>query len=117
MIKNNSLNRVALSLGVAFTLVFGFSISAQAQSGSDNQGYQSNEKDNGVYGDSPSGLNPLDIMHRAQQIRGRSATEFSEESQLQISNSASDFKRLQQQRILEQQQSQKSGVEAVETAE
>ena len=115
MIKNNSLNQIAFGLGVALTLVIGFGTSAQAQVGTDDGGYQSNEKGSGVYGDTPSGLNPLDIMHRAQQSNGRSAAEFGEESQTQIDNSASDFKRLQQQRILEQQQQRKSGVEAEAT--
>ena len=115
---NNRLNRflncgafAKLAVGVA--LVLGSATVAQAQAGVDNQGYQSNEKD-GLYGDAPAGLNPLDLMHRAQQS-GRSAEEFNEESQLQIDNSVSDFKRLQQQRILEQQQQNTTGVRAVPT--
>ena len=99
----------------AIALILGVSTTAQAQSGVDNQGYQSNEK-NGIYGDAPSGLNPLEIMHRAQQSNGRSAEEFSQDSQIQIDNSVSDFKRLQQQRILEQQSENTVEVEAVETA-
>lgn len=103
MIKSNRPNRFYLGLGLACAIVLGASSAALAQAGVDDRGYQSNEKDSGVYGDAPAGLNPLDIMHRAQQVNGRSADEFNEESQLQIENSASDFKRLQQQRILEQQ--------------
>ena len=111
MINNNVLKQVGLGLGIALTLVAGFSTSARSQV-RDDQGYQSNEKGSGVYGDAPSGLNPLEIMHRAQQTRGRSAAEFNEESQTQINNSASDFKRLQQQRILEQRSRQTEEVEA-----
>ena len=111
MIKNNL--KIGL-VGVALTLVAGFGTSALAQYRTD-EGYQSNEKDSGIYGDAPSGLDPLDIMHRAQQSNGRSAAEFNEESQTQIDNSASDFKRLQQQRILEQRSRQTEEVEAVQT--
>ncbi|NJL52100.1 MAG: hypothetical protein HC930_07555 [Hydrococcus sp. SU_1_0] len=104
MIKNNRLNQVCWATAIAVTAIAGFNSAALAQ-GSNDDGYQSNEK-SGIYGDAPSGLDPLDIIHRAQQINGRSAVEFDRESQAQIDNSALDFKRLQQQRILEQQQSQ-----------
>ncbi|MEY2830828.1 MAG: hypothetical protein RLZZ574_86 [Cyanobacteriota bacterium] len=116
MIKNNRLNLIYWAIGIVFVAIAGLNSAALAQSstGSDD-GYQPNEKD-GIYGDAPAGLNPLDIMHRAQQANGRSADEFSQESQTQIDNSASDFKRLQQQRILEQQQSApKQPVETRET--
>ncbi|MEO0012036.1 MAG: hypothetical protein RLZZ535_425 [Cyanobacteriota bacterium] len=105
MIKNNRLNSIYWATGISLVAIAGLSSSVLAQSstGTDD-GYQPNEK-NGIYGDAPAGLNPLDIMHRAQQTNGRSAAEFDRESQTQIDNSASDFKRLQQQRILEQQQS------------
>lgn len=114
MIKNNRLHRTGWAVGIALVAIAGLNLSAVAQSGADD-GYQPNEKD-GIYGDAPAGLNPLDIMHRAQQTNGRSAAEFDRESQTQIDNSASDFKRLQQQRILEQQQSTpKEPVETIET--
>lgn len=102
MIKNNRLNQI-WATGIALVALAGLNSAALAQS-SNNDGYQANEKD-GIYGDAPAGLNPLDLMHRAQQANSRSADEFDQESQAQIDNSASDFKRLQQQRILEQQQS------------
>lgn len=116
MIKNNRLHRTGWSVGIALVAIAGLNsaVLAQSSTGADD-GYQPNEK-NGIYGDAPAGLNPLDIMHRAQQTNGRSADEFNRESQTQIDNSASDFKRLQQQRILEQQQlGQKQG-ETAETA-
>jgi hypothetical protein len=106
MIKNNRLNQISWATALAVTAIAGFNDPALAQGGGD-EGYQSNEK-SGIYGDAPAGLDPLDIIHRAQQANGRSAAEFDQESQSQIDNSALDFKRLQQQRILEQQQSQQS---------
>ena len=121
MNKNNRLNQFLgcsafAKLAVGIALVLGITTTAQAQPGVDNQGYQSNEK-NGIYGDAPAGLDPLEIMHRAQQSNGRSAEEFNEESQIQIDSSVSDFKRLQQQRLLEQQQKNTLEIEAVPTIE
>ncbi len=103
MFKQNKLS-IGLCLGMTLALVAGLNSSATAQSQSDNNGYQTNEKD-ATYGDAPGGLNPIDLMHRAQQLNGRSAAEFNAESQVQIENSVSNYKQLQQQRILEQQQS------------
>ena len=101
MFKNNYSSRLSFvfGLGIALATVAGFNSLAVAQSSAGDLGYQSNEKDP-TYGD----FNPLDLMHRAQQLNGRSAAEFYQESEVQINNSANDFKRLQQQRILEQQQ-------------
>ncbi|MEL6579171.1 MAG: hypothetical protein AAFQ14_05435 [Cyanobacteria bacterium J06621_12] len=114
---NNRLYQLSFGIGMTLALVVGVNGSAAAQTGTDAQGFQSNEKD-GLYGDAPAGLNPLDLMHRAQQFNGRSAEEFNQESQNQLNNSASDFKRLQQQRILEQQQSRTTiDAEVVETIE
>ena len=115
MFKNNRSSRLSLifGLGLALATVAGYNSLAVAQSSADDLGYQSNEKDP-TYGDAPGGLNPLDLMHRAQQLNGRSAAEFNAESEAQINNSATDFKRLQQQRILEQQQQPATPVESPE---
>ena len=94
---------MGMSLGIILTVIAGFNSVAVAQSKYDNDGYQSNEK-SGVFGDAPSGLDPVELMHRAQQANRRSQAEFDADSQGQLDNSVSDFKRLQQQRILEQQQ-------------
>ena len=104
MFKNNRSSRLSLifGLGVALVSIAGFNSLAVAQSSADDLGYQSNEKDP-TYGDAPGGLNPMDLMHRAQQLGGRSAAEFYQESQVQINDSANDFKRLQQQRLEQQQ--------------
>jgi hypothetical protein len=106
MLKNTQLHRICWAIVIAGTAIAGLNSAALAQSGQDD-GYQSNEK-SGMYGDAPAGLDPLDIIHRAQQSNGRSAAEFDQEFQTQIDSSASDFKRLQQQKILEQQQAQQS---------
>ena len=108
MFNNSKLNKlsIGLSLGTVLTLVAGFNSSALAQSRYEqDNGYHSNEKSN-IFGDTPSGLDPVDLMHRAQQLNGRSAAEFEADSQGQLDHSVSDFKRLQQQRILESQQPQ-----------
>ena len=121
MVSKSRLNQLSISfgLGLTLTLVAGLNSATFAQSNSGNEGYQSNEKST-FFGETPGDLDPIDLMHRAQQSNRRSALEFDEESQGQLNNSASDFKRLQQQRILEQQQQQKpvtTPAEATETTE
>ena len=106
--KPNKLG-IVLGLGLSVTLVTGITNTAFAQSNSD--GYQSNEQDP-MYGGSFGGLNPTDLIHRAKLQNGRSAEEFTQDSQSQINNSASDFKRRQQEAILQKYQS-----ESVETEE
>lgn len=103
MFKKNKLNKLSISLGlgVILTMVTGLNSAAFAQSGNDNEGYQSNEKST-LFGGSSGDLNPFELMHSLQQKNRRSDAEFNEESQGQLDNSAADFKRLQQQRILEQ---------------
>lgn len=95
--------KLSLSVGIVLTLIVGLNKSVNAQTNSNDLGYQSNEKDN--FSGGTTGLNPLDLIHRSQQLGGRSEEEFKEESRQQINGSASDFKQLQQQRILEQQPS------------
>ena len=92
-----------LGLGTMFTLLFSTNFALAQVGESENNGYQSNEQD-AIYGDGIGGLDPIKLMHRAQQMNGRSAEEFNQDSQGQINNSASKFKQLQQQRILEQRQ-------------
>ncbi len=117
MFKQNKISQLSLGLclGMTLALVTGLNSSTTAQTQSQsNNGYQSNEKD-ATYGDAPGGLNPLDLMHRAQQLNGRSPAEFDAESQVQIENSVSNYKQLQQQRILEQQSQTKPATEAATT--
>jgi hypothetical protein len=117
MFNHNLLSRLNLvfGLGVALTLVAGSNSLVFAQSSADDLGHQSNEKDP-TYGDAPGGLNPLDLMHRAQQMNGRSADEFNQESEVQLNNSAKDYKQLREQMILEQQQQTNPPVDLVESS-
>ena len=102
-----------LSIGTALTLISGWGVIASAQyQAPESDGFQSNEKDS-MFGGSSTGFNPLDFIHRANLSNGRSLEEFSSESETNIRNSASEFKRLQQERLLLQQQSSPSSVESI----
>ena len=63
----------------------------------DSANYQSNEYDSMT---SPGGLNPLDLIHRANMGTSRSSQEFQSDTQEKLDNAASDFK-LQQQELLQ----------------
>ena len=92
---------ITLGLGVAC----GFSLAApglaQYQQIPEDSNYQSNEQDS-LYGNSTLGVNPMDLIHNYNLSVGRSAAEFSQESQMQIQDSAAEFKRLQQEQMLQQ---------------
>lgn len=117
MFKTNELTKliVSLGLGTFLSIAIGIDTAVTAQNQqSNNDGFQSNEKD-ATFGDAPAGLNPLDLIHRAQQTNSRNLEEFNADSRGQIDSSVSDYKRLQQQRILEQQQQQSEATQVVET--
>jgi hypothetical protein len=95
---NHRLIQFSTALAVVFSFCLTTSALAQNQ---DNEGYQSNEQDS-LYGDGISGINPLDLIHRAKLNNDRSTEEFDRDSQNHLNNSASEFKRLQQERILQQ---------------
>lgn len=103
-IDNKSKLSLIFGLGVSFTLILGQLTPTVAQTGtSANEGYQSNER-NSLYGGGTLGdINPMDLIHNLKFNNGRSSAEFNQDSQVQINNSASEFKRLQQQRILDSQ--------------
>ena len=103
---------ITLSLGVALTLISGWRVNTSAQyKAPEDEGFQSNEQD-AMFGRGSTGFNPLDFIHRANLSNGRSVEEFSSESETNIKDSASEFKRLQQERLL-QQQSSPSSVEVI----
>ncbi|AFZ35396.1 hypothetical protein Sta7437_1838 [Stanieria cyanosphaera PCC 7437] len=95
-----------LGLGISLTLVTAIAQSSLAQSNNPaNEGYQSNEE-SPFLGSGNGGFNPLELIHRANLSNGRSLNEFNQDSENNIKNSASEFKRLQQERLLQQQQSE-----------
>lgn len=48
-------------------------------------------------------FNPLDLIHRANMSNGRDAEEFNQDSSKNIKDAAAEFKRLQMQRLNNQQ--------------
>lgn len=98
--KNLSQLTITLGFSIACTLSLIAPGLAQYQS-PENDNYQSNEKDS-LSGDSTLGVNPLDLIHNSNLSTGRNAQEFSEESGAQIETSAEEFRRLQQERMLQQ---------------
>ena len=99
----NYLSRLTITLGLGVACSFGLMMPVFAQSNDQNDNFQSNEKDpmSGTLG----GIDPIDIIHNANLSTGRSAEEFNQDSQLQIQNSAEEFRRLQQERMLQQNNS------------
>ena len=87
-----------IAMGIACTLLVSPAL-AQNRDAEDGA-YQSNEENpmSGTLG----GIDPIDLIHNANLSTGRSAEEFNEDSQLQIQNSAEEFRRLQQERMLQQ---------------
>lgn len=101
---NNKLIQLGLTLSTTLAIVSipCLTPSAFAQDRDPlNEGYQSNEQDS-LYGEGLTGINPVDLIHRAKLSNGRSSEEFDRDSQNTLNDSASEFKRLQQERILQQ---------------
>jgi hypothetical protein len=97
---NKKISQITVALSLSTVCLFSLITPGLAQSQSEDDVYQSNEKDNssGTIG----GFNPLDLIHNANLSTGRSSEEFSQDSQLQIQDSAEEFRRLQQERMLQQ---------------
>lgn len=96
--KNFRSQLTITAIGIACTFLVTPAL-AQDRDGEDS-GYQSNEENpmSGTLG----GIDPIDLIHNANLSTGRSAEEFNQDSQLQIQNSAEEFRRLQQERMLQQ---------------
>ena len=92
---------ISLGLGVASILSLTNPSLAQYQQIPDDSNYQSNEQDS-LYGNSTLGVNPMDLIHNYNLSVGRNAEEFNQESQVQIQDSAAEFKRLQREKMLQQ---------------
>jgi hypothetical protein len=65
---------------------------------------QKNEIDSTGESTFGSGLDPMQLMHNANFQRSRNGAEFAEDTRNNINNAANEFKKLQQQRILDQTQ-------------
>ena len=88
-----------LLIGTIVALGSSLNLSALAQYREPaDSGYQSNEKDS-LYGDGVTGLDPVDLIHRANLRNSRTPEEFQQETQGQINDSAQKFKELQRQRL------------------
>ena len=59
--------------------------------------FQDNEK-SPLYGE---GINPMDLIHNANLLNSRSASDFAEDTDKNLNQAADDFKREQQRRIQE----------------
>jgi len=69
----------------------------------DTPNYQQNEQDS-LSG--PGGINPMDLIHRANMSTSRNPEQFQSDSQNQIDDAASEFKRQQQEHFQNQTQTQ-----------
>ena len=100
---------LSLSLGITLSLLSGWKVNTLAQyQAPEDDGFQSNEQDS-LLGGQSNGFNPIDLIHRANLSNGRSLEEFNSESETNIKDSASEFKRLQQERLRQHQSSPNSG--------
>jgi predicted outer membrane lipoprotein len=103
MMKNKFFSwTIALGLGFGLACTFGLITPelAQSQNTDDEDVYQDNEKD--TMSGSLGGINPIDLIHDANLSTGRNAEEFNTDSQIQIEDSAAEFRRLQQERMQQQ---------------
>lgn len=96
----------AASLSLASCLAVNDIAVAQNYPNSQTDNYQPNEYDtlNGT-----SGLNPMELIHRARLGTSRTSQEFQEDSSENLNNAADDFKR-QQQELLEHQATPENNV-------
>lgn len=95
MLKSKLLKGLIISLGMMTISYQG----ANAQGTTQPQPFQSNEK-NPLYG---NGINPMELIHNANFLNGRSSTEFAEDTDKNLNSAAKDFKEQQRQRMMEMQ--------------
>ncbi len=98
MFNNKILATILISLGLIALLPN--SIKAQAINQKEPEPFQSNEK-NSIYGD---GINPMDLIHNANLLNNRSASDFAEDSNSNIDKAADEFKKQQLERMQQMQQ-------------
>jgi hypothetical protein len=84
----------------------GKSTLAQSVKPSTADDYQNSEQSVNGMGPLGNSLNPVDIIHRANLSRGRNMGEFNEDTSSGLTSEADKFKRLQRERLLQQEQVQ-----------
>ena len=92
-----------LLIGFSLMSIYSQSVNAQSVSSKEPDAFQSNEK-NPLYGN--SGFNPMDLIHNANLFNGRSSADFAEDTNKELDNATSDFRKQQLQRMNEMQQQQ-----------
>ncbi len=101
------------------SLLFGFAAPAIAQTEDYSNGllqpntegeFQKNEIDSTGESTFGSGFDPMQLIHNANFRRSRNGAEFAEDTQNNLNNAADEFKKLQQQRLLEQTQETESQI-------
>lgn len=109
---NNRKILMSLMVGLSLITVMNNAVNAQGINRTNGQPdpFQRNEK-NPLYGD---GINPLDLIHNANFLNGRNSADFAEDTNVNINNAAQDFKRQQQQRMLEMQKKSPESTEIID---
>ncbi|MGK7933857.1 MAG: hypothetical protein AB4041_20845 [Microcystaceae cyanobacterium] len=111
--------KTSLLLTSIATLLLGFTPVSLSQTEDYNEGllrpntdgnFQKNEVDSMGESTFGSGFDPMQMIHNANFRRSRNGAEFAEDTQNSLNDAASEFKKLQQQRMLEQTQEAESQV-------
>ena len=92
---------VLVSISLTLGAVLGVSKPSVAQQSDPqlfNDSYQSNEQDSSGM-NSLGNLNPMDLYHQINLNQGRNSDEFRQDSQEDIKDAASEFKRQQQEQM------------------
>ncbi|MGK7943101.1 MAG: hypothetical protein AB4058_01360 [Microcystaceae cyanobacterium] len=111
--------KTSLLLTSVATLMLGFTSVSFAQTEDYGEGllkpntdgnFQKNEVDSMGESTFGGGFDPMQLIHNANFRRGRNGAEFAEDTRNGLNDAAEEFKRLQQQRMLEQTQEAESEV-------
>jgi hypothetical protein len=104
---------ISLTIGTTLGVLSSLFSPILAQTAQDLGNFPSNERDPNSSG-LGGAINPMQLMHQLQMSNGRSMSDFVTDSNRNIDNASSDFKKQQQERIL-QQTSPKTDNNSVET--
>ena len=89
----------ALTSTLGLILISGQPSYAQPVNQKQPEPFQANEQ-NPLYG---NGINPMDLIHNANLLNGRSAADFMEDTNENLDQATDDFKKLQLERMQQQQ--------------